>query len=92
VDYELIVDPDAFTPLYGRVPQSILPCIEMNLYRLSNDPLSRGRKPLIPDARQGQAFYFDCEAETVFHLAANFIFTIDERAIYVRRVDVLTDT
>jgi hypothetical protein len=91
VDYELIVDPDALASLRDRVPQAIFPCIERNLYRLSNDPLSRGTKPLIPGPRPGQAYYFDCEAETVFHLAANFIFTIDERAIYVRRVEVLTD-
>lgn len=91
MDYELIVDPDALAPLRGRVPQSILPCIEMNLYRLSNDPFSRGTKPLIPGPFLGQAFYFECEAEKVFHLAANFIFTLDERAIYVRRVDVLAD-
>lgn len=91
MDYELIVDPEALAPLQGRIPEAILPCIERNLHWLSNDPLSRGRKPLIPDPRGGQAFYFDCEAETVFHLAANFIFTIDERSVYVRRVFVLAD-
>ncbi|HTU24069.1 MAG TPA: hypothetical protein VMF30_01650 [Pirellulales bacterium] len=89
MDYELIVDPDVFAALRGRIPTAIVPCIERSLIFLSDDPLSRGRKPLVPTARLGQVFYFECEADTIYHLGAHFVFTVDERAVYVRRLELV---
>ncbi len=89
MSYEILVDPNAFEPLAAlNLPEGIIQLVESAIYALSIDPVRYGERPLIPYPGCGQMYYFDCPVEgTVYHCSANFVFTVDEQAIYIRRVE-----